>query len=514
MDGLFLELGPFKINGDTLEMNPYSWHKVANLLIIDQPVGTGLSYSRGNYARNDRDVAAMFYEAMLEFFRVHPQYVERPVFMSGESHAGHYIPSIVTYINERNSRADRTTVIINIGGLAIGNGWIDPYNQYDVSEFAHGVGFITKDQKNELKVRERICQDALRKGRYKERSCFGLLDAIIDSSGGSGKFSMASMYDYRLFSKQNIFPPGKAELEAYLNRNDVRTALHVEPKIQKFAECTDPPYFALSHQDGLGVVKELEQILDNNIRVLMFSGQCDIICNHLGTEKALSLLNWSGSNSWNTAQNVIWSTDKINPAGYMKSSKNLQFLVILDAGHMVPLSKPRESLDMIARFIQNRPFSDSISKIPGRVAKQRYLLNAGTEKTKDHSSALVKLDSEHIATYNNCETTDEEQQCQLKIAVRVIGVSNDTISLRRFEKLVTEELKFLLGQEEKDECTTLYFSVNRPVHLDDHLSIGGDLIIMGPRAAVIKDVQMFHSLILNATSDLRSGYLTKYLTYV
>ncbi|CAM9145038.1 unnamed protein product, partial [Ectocarpus fasciculatus] len=372
MDGLFLELGPFKIRDGKLEVNPYSWHKVSNLLIIDQPVGTGLSYSKGKYATSDMTVNQMFYEGMLEFFRIHPQYVtaegsgratSRPIYMTGESHAGHYIPSMVSHMVSRNSDASNSNVIMNVAGIAIGNGWVDPFNQYDVSEFAHGMGFITKDQKNELKVKERLCQDALKNGRYRDRNCFALLDDVIDSSGGNRKFSMASMYDSRIFSKRNVFPPGKDKVEAYLNRAEVRKALHVAPGIQKFQECTDPPYHALAQHDGAGVVKELQDLLDKKIKVLMFSGQYDIICNHVGTEKVLSLLNWSGSNGWAIARNVAWSTDGQNPAGYIKAFQNLQFLVVLDSGHMVPMSKPKESLDMIGRFIDNKPFADSGTKI-------------------------------------------------------------------------------------------------------------------------------------------------------
>lgn len=41
--------------------------------------------------------------------------------MTGESYAGHYIPAIGEYII-KNPDED-----INLVGLAIGNGWVDPY---------------------------------------------------------------------------------------------------------------------------------------------------------------------------------------------------------------------------------------------------------------------------------------------------------------------------------------------------------------------------------------------------
>ena len=46
MDGLFIELGPYRMNKDrSISKNVHSWHNFANLLFIDQPVGTGLSYT-------------------------------------------------------------------------------------------------------------------------------------------------------------------------------------------------------------------------------------------------------------------------------------------------------------------------------------------------------------------------------------------------------------------------------------------------------------------------------------
>ena len=60
------------------------------------------------------------------------------------------------YILERNAEiiqdSSRKGIIINIDGIAIGNGWIDPFHQYDVSDYAHGQGLISDGQRHTMKV--------------------------------------------------------------------------------------------------------------------------------------------------------------------------------------------------------------------------------------------------------------------------------------------------------------------------------------------------------------------------
>lgn len=44
-----MEIGPFRMKDDhTLQENSGSWHEFANLLFVDQPVGTGFSYVNSN----------------------------------------------------------------------------------------------------------------------------------------------------------------------------------------------------------------------------------------------------------------------------------------------------------------------------------------------------------------------------------------------------------------------------------------------------------------------------------
>ena len=109
------------------------------MLFVDQPVGTGFAFtkSRSGYATNDDMVNTQFYKFLLEFFKKHPRYVSsvnnipttRQFFMSGESHAGHYIPSISAYILQKNTdiltgataTSGSTDPIISLEGIALGN---------------------------------------------------------------------------------------------------------------------------------------------------------------------------------------------------------------------------------------------------------------------------------------------------------------------------------------------------------------------------------------------------------
>ena len=194
MDGLWLELGPFRLSNDgkKVSINPYSWHKVANLLFIDQPVGTGLAFttSPNGYAKSDNTVNEHFYFFLQEFFTLHKKYISKtpgkttsnPLFIVGESHAGHYIPNMAAHILRKNKEVS-DKVIINLQGISLGNPWIDPYNQYDVSDLAHGLGLISLGQKNKMKEQEKDCRFLLKQGKYNQNVCFSLLDRVVDAAG-------------------------------------------------------------------------------------------------------------------------------------------------------------------------------------------------------------------------------------------------------------------------------------------------------------------------------------------
>lgn len=70
-----MEIGPYRVRGDTLEYNNGSWDEFANLLFVDQPVGTGFSYVSTNSYIHDLPVMADQMITFLEkWFRLFPEY--------------------------------------------------------------------------------------------------------------------------------------------------------------------------------------------------------------------------------------------------------------------------------------------------------------------------------------------------------------------------------------------------------------------------------------------------------
>jgi cathepsin A (carboxypeptidase C) len=124
---LFYENGPFTINDDlSLRSNAQSWNEVANLLYVDQPIGTGFSKSSSifHYDTNEDEIAANMKLFIDGFLEANPQYKGRDFFITGESYAGHYIPSIAYHFLKEIPAG---SLGLNFKGIAIGNGWVDPY---------------------------------------------------------------------------------------------------------------------------------------------------------------------------------------------------------------------------------------------------------------------------------------------------------------------------------------------------------------------------------------------------
>ena len=150
MFGLFAEMGPFNADANLkLVKRDAAWTEEYAMIFIDNPVGAGFSYTTSDdgYCNDSKDcVASNLYSLLQQFYHAFPDQLGVPLFVTGESYGGHYVPAFSAFIHKQNAarRQDGGTlslanwnrrnawgvpaVAVPLGGMAIGDGWIDPVN--------------------------------------------------------------------------------------------------------------------------------------------------------------------------------------------------------------------------------------------------------------------------------------------------------------------------------------------------------------------------------------------------
>ncbi|KAK4996389.1 Cell death protease, partial [Elasticomyces elasticus] len=342
MDGALMEIGPYRVNegGETLRYNDGSWDEFANVMFVDNPVGTGFSYvDTDSYLHELKDMADQFVIFLEKWFDLFPEYshddvrLELPGSLS-ESYAGQHIPHIARAILDRN--ADKSKPLWNLAGLLIGNGWISGPEQYlAYLEFAYKEDLIQAGTvaANQVEAQQATCikdLDAGGKDHVDVLSCENVLQEILRVTQDGNKQCL-NMYDVRLrdsFPSCGMnWPPDLEYVDPYLHRQDVVNALHVDPdKRTGWRECNDQVGRAFRARNSTPSVKLLPDILQT-VPIILFSGDKDMICNHIGTEELINNLSWNGGKGFETSPGVRaprrdWTFEG-EPAGIYQSARNL-----------------------------------------------------------------------------------------------------------------------------------------------------------------------------------------------
>lgn len=81
MDGALMEIGPYRLKDEsTLRYNDGSWDEFANVLFVDNPVGTGFSYvDTDSYVHELQDMADQMILFLKKFFEMFPEYEDNDV---------------------------------------------------------------------------------------------------------------------------------------------------------------------------------------------------------------------------------------------------------------------------------------------------------------------------------------------------------------------------------------------------------------------------------------------------
>ncbi|XP_026742974.1 probable serine carboxypeptidase CPVL [Trichoplusia ni] len=336
--GLFYEIGPFRTDGNTVEKRPIHWGIDYSLIFIDNPVHTGFSFSNGSdYATDEDMIGAALLSFMQQFLEVFPELRRAPLFLSGESYAGKYIPAFGHYIHNNQDKSKP----INLKGLAIGSGWTDPPTMLHYSEFSLQVGLLDQLQADELHQMEEEARKHWKEGNFQEY-------AKLSEKMAPYLQKTAEVNVYNYLASLKLAPPNN-EITIFLNKPQVQSALHV--KKMEYKMLNNNVYMYL-YDDLYKTVKPwLEELLEH-YAVMCYNGQLDVIVAYALSVHTHRSLKWSGADGYLNARRVpVYDAKNENIAFYVKTNGSFVDAMVRGAGHMVPADQPEAAKQMIDWFI-------------------------------------------------------------------------------------------------------------------------------------------------------------------
>ncbi|KAK5116737.1 hypothetical protein LTR62_007411 [Meristemomyces frigidus] len=436
LDGALMEVGPYRVKEDgTLRYNEGSWDEFANVLFVDNPVGTGFSYVDGDsYTHELTEMSVQFVAFLEKWFEIFPEYSMDDIYIAGESYSGQHIPYIAKAILDRNS-ANPQHQAWNISGLLIGNGWISGPDQYpSYLQMAYEANLIESgtDEERQIQRQQGQCLrdlDSGGKDHVDTGTCEGILQEILRLTSKNG--NCVNMYDTRLTDSYPScgmsWPPDLKQVTPYLRRSDVTSALHINPdKKTGWQECNGQVSNNFKAYNSPPSITLLPGLLEK-LPIILFSGDKDLICNHLGTETLISNLVFNDGTGMETSAGVTaprrdWTFEG-EAAGIYQTARNLTYIKFYNSSHMVPFDYPRRTRDMLDRFmgvdIASIGGTPADSRIDGEKAHPETSVGGHSNSTSAEEAAQAKADK---AVYRAYQRSSEAALALLIIVLVVVGL--------------------------------------------------------------------------------------------
>lgn len=390
--GLLGEVGPVTENNFAynFEVNPYSWNKEVNLLAIEQPAGVGFSKaSDRQYVWTDEVMGENLMAGIKDFIATF-NLQGRDFYVSGESYAGVYIPTLATYILN-----DQSEDKVNLKGVLIGNGLTDFDTDVErsMAEFGFWHGLISIETFN---LFEKHClhkPDELHPElntsetndgffpRNVTHRCNEIRKEIRDNLDGNdiygiyricprenkytenhplyynsqNTFRKTLLKNLKKYNKKNlkedqedeidIWPGGCDDdlyFDKFLNDEKVKQKLQAESS-EAWTQCSQINYI-----DGQSF-NFYKDIMPNfpDLRVWFFSGTEDGVLSTLGTMRWIDKLNFTIEKEWTQ----YYVEDQVGGFA-QKYKEGLVIVTVKGAGHMVPQDQRASAYKMYSSFIK------------------------------------------------------------------------------------------------------------------------------------------------------------------
>lgn len=410
--GLFQELGPCNITEDLKsQVNPYAWNEVSNLLFLSQPIQVGFSYatevvgyednstgypvaasgenvtgrwpSGDPYRFDTTDKAAAGTWNILQGFLANLDTLDsnvksRTFNLWTESYGGHYGPAFYNYFYDHNlaiaNGTENGTELV-MDTLGIGNGIIDeriqaPYYPEFTQYNTYGIQLVNETIYNFMKMAYYIpngCRDWIDLCNAANTStedgmttcssatniCRSLVEEPYYEFGGRGVYDIRHPYD-------DPTPPDY--FIDYLNQAEVQDAIGVDLNYTDYGALVGEGFGDTGDFVYNQFLPDLEMILNNGVRVALYYGDADYICNWFGGQAISLALNYTHSAQFAAANYSAFTVDGVE-YGEVRQAGNFSFLRMYESGHEVPFYQPVGSLEFFRRVLGNLTVADGSQQV-------------------------------------------------------------------------------------------------------------------------------------------------------
>ncbi|XP_048324975.2 serine carboxypeptidase-like 51 isoform X1 [Ziziphus jujuba] len=372
--GNFQEVGPL----DTfLKPRNSTWLKKADLLFVDNPVGTGYSFveEKDLFVKTDEEAAIDLTKLLEEIFNRNESLQKSPLYVVAESYGGKFA---VTLGLSAVKAIEEGKLKLKLGGVVLGDSWISP------EDFVFSWGPLLKDvsrlDNNGLQksnsLAEKIKQQ-IKEGKFADATnSWSELEEEISSSSNavdfynflldSGMDPVSSLTTLglskglainrysRYLSSLRSTPDGDGDLGTLMN-GVIKKKLQIIPENVTWGGQGDYVFTELQGDFMRARIDGVAELLDKGVNVTVYNGQLDLICSTKGTEAWVEKLKWDGLQAFLSKDRTpLHCGNDSFTRGFTRSYKNFHFYWILGAGHFVPVDQPCIALNMVAD-ITNSP---------------------------------------------------------------------------------------------------------------------------------------------------------------
>lgn len=344
---VFENNGPFYVKPIRgLHSRKHYWSQKFSVVYLDTTIGAGFSHGVSpSYFSNMNQVLNNLEVTLDSFLKLFKNWFGAEVYLAGDGFACPLIAKLGKRMDE--SHSDK------LKGLILENGICDPLTTLNVANYFYNLGILDAKKTDVLLKEEKQIITLLKANKFEQ--AFDKYDTYIKGllTSYRTKFNNYTMYT----SSHNLLYTTEHRSYGsyinYMNKEMIRKYLHVHKDVEY--RNGEEAVKKLKGELMKSSLKDLGYLL-NKYNILFYYGQMNPEVSPKGAYQTFYSIKWCGSDYVGDENYTPWFVDN-KVAGYIVDALvggckgSLSWALVLNAGKDIADDKPRETVDLIQKFI-------------------------------------------------------------------------------------------------------------------------------------------------------------------